>query len=228
MVSGFIFQKFITMSFRRRGAAGALMPFGLDYADVDQHASGEQLYYPVPVNGTPTALENECAKQFTHFAEMMKDGALYTGTLASLKQKGKHAIYLEGGVNDGIKRYSDRFRKKIKVGRSVDDHPFILDFFPKELHSVMVAHGKKQQSLQVIAFSEAEIDEGIQKSQEDKKKEIKEKLDNVNDEEPEENAEEDEDEEFEDDYDDDYNAERYFDDGDDLGDEDDGDTEAAF
>ncbi|VEU21434.1 DEKNAAC102674 [Brettanomyces naardenensis] len=224
------------MSFRRRGPR-TLLPFGLDYADVDQSASGERMLYPLPINGRPTIVEDDSAKQFTHFAELMKNGSFYMGTLESLNHtdKKKSASYLEGGVNDGLTRYSDKFRTKIKVGRSIRDHPFILEFFPDELHNVMVPKDKKTRSLQLTHYSKGDkqdIGKLIKLSEVEKKKQIQERLDTVdgNEAESDTNVEEDEDEEFEDDYDDDYNAERYFEDGDDLGGEEEegGNDEAAF
>ncbi|QPG73386.1 hypothetical protein FOA43_000696 [Brettanomyces nanus] len=226
------------MSFRRR-APRTLLPFGLEYTDVDQNAAGETLDYPLPINGRPTAIEDDNAKQFTHFTALMKNGSFFTGTLSSLKHtnKKKGAVILEGGVNDGLKRYSDKFRKKIKTGRSIRDHPFILEFFPNELHSIMVSKDKKARSLQLTRYSKGEkkdIGKLINMSAVEKKKQqIQDRLNTVdgNEVESDDNNEEDEDEEFEDDEDDDYNAERYFDDGDDLGGDDDdnaGNEEAAF
>ncbi len=224
------------MSWRR--GPRILLPFGLDYADVEQTAEGEKLKFVLPINGKPTALEDECSKQFLNFTDLMKNGVFYTGTLESLKasSKKRHVTYYEGGVNDGLSRYSDRFRKKIKIGRSINEHPFILDIFPQELHSVMTRGDKKHGSLQLTSYSKdskKNIKKLIEKTKEEKRKEIQERLNNVegNDSEVEKHSEEeDDDEQFEDDYDDDYNAERYFEDGDDLGgeEEDAGDDEAAF
>ncbi|KAF6005736.1 hypothetical protein HII12_005310 [Brettanomyces bruxellensis] len=219
------------MSWRR--GPRILLPFGLDYADVEQTAEGEKLKFVLPINGKPTALEDECSKQFLNFTDLMKNGVFYTGTLESLKasSKKRHVTYYEGGVNDGLSRYSDRFRKKIKIGRSINEHPFILDIFPQELRSVMTRGDKKHGSLQLT--SKKNIKKLIEKTKEEKRNEIQERLNNVegNDSEVDKHSEEeDDDEQFEDDYDDDYNAERYFEDGDDLGgeEEDAGDDEAAF
>lgn len=211
------------------------MPFGLDYADVDQSAAGEKYYFPIPVNGRTTKLEDECAKQFNHFTEQMKNGSFYTGDLGSLKNssKQKHITYLEGGVNDGLKRYSDKFRKKIKIGRSIRDHPFILDFFPDELHCVMERKDNKQGQLQLTEYSKGDKAKNIL-SVEEKKKKIQERLGDVDGNDTndvaDDNEDEEEDEQFEDDEDDDYNAEQYFEDGDDLGGEEEegGNNETAF
>lgn len=229
------------MSFGR-GGQRQILPFGLDWADIQQNAT-EDLEFPIPINGRPTNLEKECYQQFTYLTSTMKDSSFYTGNLKSLSQNlssdKKGIVYLEGGVNDGLKRYSDKYRKQIKIGRSINDHPFILNFFPAELHSVMVSKSGKK-SLNVSKYKKGSkngtnIDKIIRNAEE-KQKEILERLNevaaNANDDdvEEEENPDEDDnfDDEFEDDDDDDYNAEKYFDDGDDFDERDDGDDEAAF
>lgn len=230
------------MSFRdKRGGVG--LPFGLDWADIQQKAT-EVLEYPVPINGKPTKHELECYQQFTNLTTLMKDSSFYSGNLKSLTQeelanggrKKSNIVYLEGGVNDGLKRYSDKYRKKIRIGKSITDHPFILKFFPEELHTVMTSkNGKK--SLNVSRYKRgSKVDQNIDKlikSAEDRQKEIMERLNevesNTNDDDVADVDDEEEnfDDEFEDDEDDDYNAEKYFD-GDDFDDGDDGDEEAAF
>lgn len=233
------------MSFRDRGQL-TILPFGLDWADIQQNAT-ETLEFPVPVNGKPTRIETECFQQFSNLTEFMKDSSFYTGNLKSIAQdelqNGRHKkssiVYLEGGVNDGLKRYSDKYRKKIKIGKSITDHPFILRFFPEELHSVMSSKSGKK-SLNVSKYKHGlkmgmNIDKII-KTAEERQQEIMQRLNevatNTNDDDLDEadNQEEEEnfDDEFEDDEDDDYNAEKYFDDGDDFEDGDDGDEEAAF
>ncbi|ODV83963.1 hypothetical protein CANARDRAFT_236738 [[Candida] arabinofermentans NRRL YB-2248] len=210
------------MSFRDKGNR-VLLPFGLDYADITQASGTQELKYPLPINGPITNLEDEAAKQFTNFAELMKNGSFYTGTL-------------ESGVNDGLKRYSDKYRKTVKTGRSIDEHPFVAEFFPEELHQVFMGKNKdkKKKSLAISNYTKGvdkDMAELIKLSEEDKQKNLMERLNNVdeNEEENEVDAEEEEeDDEFEEDDDDDYNAEKYFDDGDDYGDDDGGDEEAAF
>lgn len=122
------------------------------------------------------------------------------------------------------------------MGRSVDEYPYQLEFFPEELYSVMGITKKKKKLLLssykadggLARFDVAETEE-LAQSMLEKLKSLAEDLDadpqtNQNDEEAE---DDDPDDEFEEDDDDDYNAEKYFDDGDDdMGD--DGDDEAAF
>lgn len=226
------------MSFRG-GGQRVVLPFGLDWADIQQNAT-ETLEFPVPINGKPSSLEIESFQQFTNLTNLMKDSSFYTGNLKSISTeeegKKKHTVYLEGGVNDGLKRYSDKYRKKIRIGKSITDHPFILHYFPEELHSVMFSkNGKK--SLGVSKYKKnsknMDIDKMI-KSAEEKQKEIMDRLNevaaNTNDDDVDDHEEEEEnyDDDFEDDEDDDYNAEKYFDDGDDFDENDDGDEEAAF
>mgnify|MGYP003361698984 CR=1 FL=1 len=231
------------MSFR--GGQRQLLPFGLDWADIQQ-TSTETYEFPIPVNGPPTNIEIESYQQFINLTTVMKDSSFYTGNLKSLTQedslngKKKTTSYLEGGVNDGLKRYSDKYRKQITVGRSISDHPFIMKYFPDELHSVMSSKGGKK-SLNVTKYKKGskkgtDMDKLI-KNAEERQKEILQRLNevtaNINDDDVDDadNQEEEEnfDDEFEDEDDDDYNAEKYFDDGDDFDDGgDDGDEEAAF
>ena len=143
---------------------------------------------------------------------------------------------------DGIERYSDRYLKKRKIGTSIDEHPYHLEVFPRELYNVMGIDKKK---LLVISefnnkddiFTGGKQDENAGLSMIEKWKQLAEDEDDDNDEENEKNKEngggdEDVDEDFEEeeDDDDDYNAEKYFNDGDDdeYGDEDDMGDEPAF
>lgn len=231
------------MSFR--GGQKQLLPFGLDWADITQNSINE-LEFPMPVNGEPTKIEVENYQQFLSLTSIMKDSSFYTGNLKSLAQEQgnsgrqkKNIAYLEGGVNDGLKRYSDKYRKKIQIGRSIKDHPFIEKFFPDELQSVISSKSGKK-SLNVSKYRKGsrfgtDIDKLI-KNAEQRQKEIMERLNEVaannNDDDVEEDNQDEEDnmdDEFDDDDDDDYNAEKYFDDGDDFDEGDvDGDDEAAF
>lgn len=137
----------------------------------------------------------------------------------------------EEGINDGIKRYSDRYIKKRKIGRSIDEHPYVIEFFPQELYKVMGVDDKKKKkllSLSKLKNSKEVIDnlENDGNSILERLKGMAEEEENKKDEEPE--PEENLDDEFEEEDDDDYNAEKYFDDGEDFGDEDDYNDEAAF
>lgn len=234
------------MSFRDR-KQGVALPFGLDWADIQQNPT-ETLEFPIPINGKPTKIEMDCFQQFTNLTNIMKDSTFYSGNLKSIAQeestkdkRKSNIVYLEGGVNDGLKRYSDKYRKKIRIGKSINDHPFILQFFPNELHSVMVSkQGKK--SINVSKYKKgSKMDMNIDKlikSAEERQKEILQRLnevannneddDNLDDIDNEVEEEENFDDDFEDDEDDDYNAEKYFNDGDDFDEQDDGDDEAAF
>lgn len=234
------------MSFR--GGAGGqrqLLPFGLDWADIQQ-VSTQSFEFPIPINGAPTNIETDCYQQFINLTTIMKDSSFYTGNLKSLVTdnsnnggKKSNIVYLEGGVNDGLKRYSDKYRKQIKIGKSITDFPFHLQYFPDELYSVMNSKSGKK-SFSVTKYKKSskngtDMDKLI-KSAEERQKEIMEKLNevvsNANDDDIDDvdNREEEEniDDEFEDEDDDDYNAEKYFDDGDDFDEGDDGDDEAAF
>ncbi|CAM9015493.1 unnamed protein product [Wickerhamomyces anomalus] len=211
------------MSFGGRGGGGFQrnLPFGLDYSDI--------------TNGT---IENEkpvkkiFAGHFINFQNSIKDGPFYTGSNLELDSNSKDKSEIdEEGINDGIKRYSDRYIKKRKIGRSIDEHPYVIEFFPQELYKVMGVDDKKKKkllSLSKLKNSKEVIDnlENDGNSILERLKGMAEEEENEKDEEPE--PEENLDDEFEEEDDDDYNAEKYFDDGEDFGDEDDYNDEAAF
>ncbi len=137
----------------------------------------------------------------------------------------------EEGINDGIKRYSDRYIKKRKIGRSIDEHPYVIEFFPQELYKVMGVDDKKKKKLLSLSKlkNSKEVIDNLEKDGNsilERLKGMAEEEENEKDEEPE--PEENLDDEFEEEDDDDYNAEKYFDDGEDFGDEDDYNDEAAF
>ncbi|CAI5755558.1 unnamed protein product [Candida verbasci] len=242
------------MSFRGGRSGGSqrtILPFGLDYADIlstSQVTEKPQLL--LPVNGDITEMEQDIAKQSITFANLMSEGAFYTGDLMDIKEKEKEKTKLSTTYqtnDDGIERYSDRYKQTKKIGRTIEEHPYNLEFFPEELYSVMGITNKNKKKL--LALSKFKSKGGLREflsdeKQEDLKDEEKVKQlqqqmlnmiedDNKKDdgEEEKEEEEEDVDDEYEDedDDDDDYNAEKYFDDGDDDdGNEDGGDDEAAF
>ena len=140
------------------------------------------------------------------------------------------------------KRYSDKYKKTKKIGRTIEEHPYQLEFFPDELYSVMGISNKQKKKL--LSLSKFKADGGLKQyaareseadsaqSMLEKLKDMAEDLDsnnanNATKEDDNEEIEEEMDDDFEEDDDDDYNAEKYFDDGDDDV-ADDGDDEAAF
>lgn len=226
------------------------LPFGLESSDLN--VDNRILKFPLPVNGELTNLEKRVAKQFLNYSKTMRDSSFYTGSFASLKSQvssdgkvRKMKFDESEGVNDGIKRYSDRFRKKRKIGRSIEEHPYNLQFFPQELYSVMGVDKKKRKMLAISSYKaesdNLDVSGLLQRNEQEKADEMLERLHNmaesldangnvINKGDKGEEEEEVIDDEFEEDDDDDYNAERYFNDGDDdeYGDEDNGDDEAAF
>lgn len=226
-----------------------LLPFGLEWADMAATNVESASEYPLPINGAPTARELRRIRTFSNLVANMKTSSFYSGNFDTLKKrKGAATDHLEGGVNDGIKRYSDKYRKRIKIGRAIADHPFQHALFPSELQSVLGVRkkGSRAKTLNVSAYSNSQINGDLEKNLDKLMSEKKEILDRLNDMEANasivginddddnngsDQSEENVDDEFEDDDDDDYNAEKYFDDGDDYdgGDGDDaGDDEAAF
>lgn len=237
------------MSFRGRNTSKSLLPFGLEYNDILSNGfSTEKPTLTLPIHGKLTEDEIDSATQSISFAQRMLDGAFYTGTIydATHFQSINKNLKRKNTEPDGIERYSDRYKKVKKIGKTIEEHPYQLEFFPQELYSVMGVTGKQKKKL--LDLSTYKSNGGLKQFESkpvaianvndddvDEAKSILEKLktmtddidENQDDAEIEEDEEEDLDDEFEEDDDDDYNAEKYFDDGDDDGGDDDGD-EAAF
>lgn len=215
------------MSYKNKSSGRVLLPFGLDYLDVlSQGQTTEKPLLELPVHGPLTQYEQYAAKQTLAFSKLMYDGPFFAGSSQNEDTSSSA---------EPIQRYSDRYKKVKKVGRSIDEYPYQLELFPEELYSVMGISKKKKKLLLssykqdggLAQYNVTEADEA--QSMLEKLKSLAEDLDadpsmQQNAEEVE---EEDFDDEFEEDDDDDYNAEKYFDGGDDdMGD--DGDDEAAF
>lgn len=215
-----------SMSFRKQSSGRMLLPFGLDYSDIlSQGETTEKPVLELPVHGPLSQYEEDVAKQSLAFARLLYDGPFYTG---APEQKDTEL--------EPIQRYSDRFKKRKKVSRSIDEYPYQLEFFPEELYSVMGISKLKKKLL----LSKYKKDGGLKQlnvsEKDDSAESMLEKLKSLAEDldadpapqnEQDDVEEEDHDDEYEEDDDDDYNAEKYFDGGDDdLGD--DGDDEAAF
>ncbi|KAI3403825.2 RPC31 [Candida oxycetoniae] len=257
------------MSFRgggNRGGRGRIMlPFGLEYSDIKQESEAtiEKPKYVLPVYGAPIFIEELAAKRSIAFAKLMSEGPFYTANLDNIKLStaSKNAMahsrkekFIQDEIDnnihnvseDGIERYSDRYKKKKKVHRTIEDHPYQLQFFPEELYSVMGVSSKQKRKLLSLSkfksngglrqFVSEERKEIVDEDEKTKSKELTEQLfnqfgnddDNKEDNKEEHSDSEDIDDEFEDEEDNDYNAERYFDDGEEGVGEDEGDEEAEF
>ncbi|CAL1207287.1 unnamed protein product [Candida parapsilosis] len=226
------------MSFRGGGGPGTgkvLLPFGLDYADVVKSSEdSEKPQYVLPVNGEPSEIESLAAKQSIRFQKLVSDGPFYTGRVEPnlIKNKDRESSRrneLVSANEDGIERYSDRYKKVQKIGRTIEEHPYQIQFFPEELYPVMglreylseekqetIDEQAKVQALKEQMFNQANVNDDGKEAGTGEKEDVP-------------SEEEDMDDEFDDeDEDDDYNAEKYFDDGDDDGMDDAGDDEAAF
>lgn len=224
------------MSFRNRNSGKALLPFGLDFSDVlGGNGDTDNPEFVLPVNGPLNTDEENAAKQSIAFSKLMIDGPFFTGSTSETKPKNSNNT-----AADGIQRYSDKYKKVKKVGRTIEEHPYQIEFFPEELYLVInITDNKKKKLLSISTFKS---NGGLKEytvadtTESDKANEMLEKLKNIaedldasegNSKEEEEEMEEDIDDEFDEDDDDDYNAEKYFDDGDDDM-ADNGDDEAAF
>ncbi|KAK6456491.1 DNA-directed RNA polymerase III subunit, HMG-like protein [Scheffersomyces xylosifermentans] len=231
------------MSFRNRNSGKALLPFGLDYSDVLSTDFGtEKPQLVLPVNGPLTENEELAAKQSISFAKLMADGPFYTGKVSDVAGNGQKVQEQKSNTApDGIQRYSDKYKKVKKIGRTIEEHPYQLEMFPEELYSVMGITNKQKKKLLSLStyksnggLTEYNVlngnDDDKANSMLEKLKSMAEELDdnNENKDEEAEDLEEDVDDEFDEDDDDDYNAEKYFDDGDDDGMDAGGDDEAAF
>lgn len=220
-------------------SARLLLPFGLEHSDVlAGSAYGEKPVLALPVHGRLTDREEAAAMQNILFAALVSDGPFYTGTVdAAHSQSSNHTqqVTLDSRVAlDGIPRYSDRYKKIKKIGATILDHPFHLEFFPSELYSLMgITKKTKRKLLSVSSFkANGGLPEYASSQSDSLVEKLKTMADNLDESVDENNENPNDDEEVDDDFDedddDDYNAERYFDDGDDdMGDAGDGD-EAAF
>lgn len=228
------------------------LPFGLNYSDVSVAESSELPSIPLPVNNPVNIGEREVSLNYINFKNALRNGPFYTGSMSLVieetengtsngKAKKRKQQIDADGLNDGIERYSDKYLKRRKIGTSIDDHPYNLEFFPSELYQVMGINKKKLLQLSKINKQSTiftgdntskEAEESAALSMLEKLKDIAEDEDEDGDHPNEENkngVEEDIDDEFEEEDDDDYNAEKYFDDGDDdYGGEDDYGDEPAF
>lgn len=224
------------MSFRSKNSGRALLPFGLDYSDVlSTDASKEKPTLELPINGSLNTSEISIAKQSIAFSNILLEGPFYTGSTIDTNPEKKTTS------SDGIERYSDKYKKVNKVGRTIEEHPYQLELFPDELYSVMGISNKQKKKLLSLSsfktdggltdFTVNETDESNAQSMLEKLKNMADNLEtdpNANNKEEVEEEDDGEDD-FEEDEedDDDYNAEKYFDDGDEEP-NDDGDDEAAF
>ncbi|CDO92020.1 unnamed protein product [Kluyveromyces dobzhanskii CBS 2104] len=231
------------------------LPFGLSYSDVSANGSTELPLIPLPMNHPSNELEKEIAIHYMNFKTALKDGPFFTGSMELIseqddqddtdaqgtgsKKKGPRLQVDADGLNDGIERYSDKYLKRRKIGTSIDEHPFNVDFFPRELYQVMGINKKKL--IQLSKLDKGKTLFGLSGSKEEDEavgRALLEKMSGMVEEDDEEDGNEekevekediDEDDEFEEDDDDDYNAEKYFDDGDDdLGGDDEYPDEAEF
>ncbi|KAK9458872.1 DNA-directed RNA polymerase III, subunit Rpc31 [Lipomyces oligophaga] len=223
------------MSFRggrgggRGGLSGRPSLFGTDIKP--DFTPAER--YPkqiLPLQSPPTEKEIRISHQFLQFQQSVRDSAFF------VVERKKGLIEYEDGINDGIQRYSDKFLKRRKVGKTVGDHPYIPEFFPHDLHTSMGFKSEndklKHKKLDLARYRESleaaeafdPTDLGVGNDEDDENRGL-----NGEDHDGDENAEEhDEDDDFEEDEDGDYNAEQYFDGGDDDYGDDGGDDEAAY
>ncbi|KAK7207279.1 DNA-directed RNA polymerase III, subunit Rpc31 [Myxozyma melibiosi] len=217
------------MSFRggRGGPGGRPGPiYGLDIKP-DFTPSERYPKFALPVQAPLTDFERRCVRQLLQFQQEVSGSAFY------VLEKKNGTVEYEGGINDGIKRYSDRFLKKRKTGKAVTDHPYIAEFFPQELHSALglKSSGKQKPIKLDLAEHKKHILEAVIMNTGDDEVAgastgaVAEDENEVEEDDMDDQEDEDE---FEEDEEGDYNAEKYFDDGEDDYGDDGGDDEAAY
>lgn len=204
-----------------------LNPMGIE---VDNRPSELYPKMALPVPGPLAETEKKSAAQFVSLRQAIRDGPLYTGSNTS--DKGRVVVEVEQSINDGIKRYTDRYARKVKIGRSVDEHPYVLKFFPSELHKAMgITKETKKKKLNISKFTDelmkTENNEGGGDENDSKSlftKRLNEAENDATNENEEggggagdSNDEDAEDDDFDEDEEDgdDYNAEQYFSNGED-------------
>lgn len=263
--------------FGGRGGASSGVPLTEEERNAGSYQFPTATYpeAPVPLQSRASRAERLCAGYFLQFKKQVQEGPFYLGQLSTKsietgsssdpKKRTISEIVIEiedgadNSLNDGIKRYTDRYHKKRKLDgkRAIDEHPYVIELFPKELYEPMGVATKKKggkgttaRKLELSKFTselmmteqqllaqgiDGEDDAELRKKKlEEKIAELKAEVANGGAADPEDDVEvdvdddeEDVDDEFDEDDDDDYNAEKYFDDGDGI-DDDDGNDEAAY
>ncbi|KAK9481188.1 DNA-directed RNA polymerase III, subunit Rpc31 [Lipomyces japonicus] len=196
--------------------------------DIKPDFTPTELYpkFSQPIQASLTEYERRCVSQFLQYQLDVRDSAFY------VTERKKGVVEYEGGINDGIKRYSDRHLKKRRVGKTVTDHPYLMEFFPAELHGALgvassssSSNKPKRRRLDLAQFKAS-----LEQAEDDVNENEENGPVGLNEEEEDElegNDDEDEEDDFDEDEEGDYNAERYFDDGEEDYD-DGGDDEAAY
>ncbi|KAG7691534.1 hypothetical protein KL948_001321 [Ogataea haglerorum] len=226
----------MTMAYDEKREKGPTS-FGLDFQDDGTYVDTSECIYSHPISGNLTLREKEEVFKFTHFCDVISTSYYYTNNLSSMDFN-KTSIMTsknQSTFDDGIRRYSDRYRNTIqKLDKSLNYYSPM--FFPRELRISSLERKFGKGNASKLAFTRFFKPSMTAMSSpinlEEKQRHLIEKFDSVEDFDEDaveaEEEEEEEDDEFEEEEDDDYNAEKYFDDGEfDDGDED-GDDEVAF
>lgn len=199
------------MSFKKSSTRPALL-FGVGMDDLkDEELTSDRPFIELPVHSALSPYEEKAAKQAIALQKLVYNGLFFTGLNTEDSES----------AAPPIERYSDRYKQVKKVGISIDEYPYQLDFFPKELYPVMGISKKKKQLLMssfkadggLALYNFHALEETVDVL--DKVKALADQLDVNGEEEFEEAAEDDDiDDQFELDDDNDYNAEQYFENGD--------------
>lgn len=166
-------------------------------------------------------VDEQAAADLQVVFDRLQSGPWHTGSTGAKGQVVTETL-LPGLSNaDNLERYTDKYIQRRVVGRTTESYPINPKFLPKELYSAAGLRGgddagQKPRTTEAIDLNS--INQIAQENLDDD-----DKSDADIDKDPE--LEEDEFEELDDD---DYNAEKYFDDGEEFGELDDGDDEAAY
>lgn len=173
------------------------------------------------------SVDDSAARNLQLVYEKLQTGPWNTGVLGGKGSTVTEPLDTSNPSNqDNVSRYTDRYLRHRQVGRTVKDFPFNSGFLPSELHKIVRLSSEEQQTSSISKHSNrTKLVQRIADMADDEE-------DSADKEDDPENEDNDNEEEVEDEFeemdDDDYNAEKYFDDGDDYGDADDGDNEAAY
>lgn len=125
------------MSFRAK-SQGLGIPLGLGYMDIQLNGPTELPTMPLPVNNSiHTNKERSIAAQYITHLNNLNESVFNLGRLNDKEQT---------DLQPHVDRYSDKYSKSMAdplANLNIDNHPFHLDVFPKELYNVMGINKKK-------------------------------------------------------------------------------------
>ncbi|KAF2084817.1 hypothetical protein K490DRAFT_75608 [Saccharata proteae CBS 121410] len=175
---------------------------------------------PPPIAPAPRRAERTAVGHYRALRERIHEGPLYTvlGTNVRVgKQRSSAKIVAD--PFEGMPTYTQKYKKQRRTIPRLDTRPYVLRFFPEELHTTLdptIKAGagtlkRKRKTLQIARSNRLSRLEQLEEDGDLENEELE------KDDDAEDDVEEEKDDDFEEDEDDDddYNAEQYFDGGDD-------------